>query len=191
MSDIVTAKAAARKSALAARATAHAAGQGAGRVAAGYALEAIGALHHVTTVAAYLPIRSELDALPLIYALRGLGYEICLPVVVGPAQPLSFRPGTVDGALETGGFGLRFPAGGEPVVPEVLVVPLVAFDDAGHRLGYGGGYYDRTLAALRASGPVHAFGFAYAAQRVPSLPATDTDMRLDAVITERGVRPPG
>jgi 5-formyltetrahydrofolate cyclo-ligase len=191
MTDIAAAKAAARKSALAARAVAHAVGQGAGRLAAGHALEEIGALHRITTVAAYLPIRSELDAMPLIYALRGLGYGICLPVVTGPARPLSFRLWTADGALHTDDFGVRFPATGTPAVPEVVIVPLVAFDAAGYRLGYGGGFYDRTLAALRASGPVHAFGFAYAGQQVPALPLEATDMRLDAVITERGVLRPG
>jgi 5-formyltetrahydrofolate cyclo-ligase len=76
------------------------------------------------------------------------------------------------------------PEAGEEIRPEVLIVPLVAFDRSGTRLGYGGGFYDRTLAMLRAQGPVHAVGFAYAAQEAPELPREGTDARLDAVVTE-------
>ena len=89
-----------------------------------------------------------------------------------------------------GNFGVEVPAEGDWLEPEVLLVPLVAFDDQGHRLGYGGGFYDRTLNALRARRTVHAYGFAYEGQRVPELPLGGNDARLDAVITEKGIHRP-
>jgi 5-formyltetrahydrofolate cyclo-ligase len=187
MNDLAAAKSAARKAALAARASAHATARGAGRQAAGFALEEIGHLRHAGTVAAYLPFRTELDTMPLIHALQGLGFRVCLPVVVARTEPLEFRVWSQGDALALDGFGLRYPVRGEPTAPQVLIVPLLAFDASGHRLGYGGGFYDRTLAALRARGEVHAYGFAYEAQRVDEIPRDARDAVLQAVITERGV----
>ncbi len=86
-----------------------------------------------------------------------------------------------------GPFGAQVPAGGDWLRPDLLVVPLLAFDAAGRRLGYGGGFYDRTLAGLRAAGPVRAIGFGYAAQQVDEVPADATDELLDAMVTETGV----
>ena len=92
--------------------------------------------------------------------------------------------------MENGPFGARIPAQGDWLVPEVLLVPLLAFDRRGFRLGYGGGFYDRTLEGLRARGPVLAIGLAYAAQEVPVVPTDATDQRLDAILTEAGlIRP--
>jgi 5-formyltetrahydrofolate cyclo-ligase len=87
-----------------------------------------------------------------------------------------------------GPFGAKIPEAGADVIPEVLIVPLVAFDARGFRLGYGGGFYDRTLEGLRARGPVVAVGFAYGAQEAEALPLEPTDQRLDAIVTEAGVR---
>jgi 5-formyltetrahydrofolate cyclo-ligase len=89
--------------------------------------------------------------------------------------------------LEPGPLGIPVPRQGEWVVPEVLIVPLVAFDRRGYRLGYGGGYYDRTLAELRQAGRVAAVGFAFAAQEVPEVPIGPHDAKLDAIVTEHGV----
>jgi 5-formyltetrahydrofolate cyclo-ligase len=187
MTSLAEAKAASRRAAVAERDRAHAAGAGAARIAAGHALQAIGRPHAATAIAAYLPIRSEIDTMPLLHALRGLGLRTCLPVVVAPGQPLQFRAWSPGDAMERDKFGTAFPGRGEPVLPQVLIVPLLAFDGACRRLGYGGGYYDRTLAMLRAGGDVRAIGFAYAAQRVAEVPHDVRDAVLDAVVTERGI----
>ena len=125
--------------------------------------------------------------MPLMLALAGLGFGVALPVIVGRGQPLVFRRWTPGEALEAGPFGTSVPRDGAEVEPDVLVIPMLAFDARCHRLGYGGGFYDRTIAALRARRPVHAFGLAYAGQELPQLPTEATDMQLDAVVTEAGV----
>jgi len=89
--------------------------------------------------------------------------------------------------MQAGPFGAKIPLVAEPVTPSVLIVPLLAFDRNGYRLGYGGGYYDRTLEILRANGPVLAVGFAYAAQQIDTVPTEATDQPLDAVVTEEFV----
>jgi 5-formyltetrahydrofolate cyclo-ligase len=177
----------ARRAALAARAAAHAAGPGAARLAAGHVLEVLGHLRGVDTVAGYLPIRNEIDPRPAMLALAGLGYRVAVPVVEGPGRPLGFRLWSAEASMAQGAFGIEEPVAGEAAEPDVLLVPLLAFDAAGHRLGYGGGFYDRTIAALRVGRGVHALGLAYAAQEVPAVPRGETDMRLDAVVTEAGV----
>ena len=187
MSDLFHSKAEARKAALRVRAAAHTAGAGAARLAAGHVLEAIGHFRAVTTVAGYLPIRSEIDPRPTMLALLGLGYRVAVPVVEGAELPLGFRTWYPRVATEPGPFGVEVPREGEPAEPEVLLVPLLAFDARGHRLGYGGGFYDRTIAGLRARGEVQAFGIAYAAQEVAAVPKAVTDMRLDAIVTEDGL----
>jgi 5-formyltetrahydrofolate cyclo-ligase len=187
VSELHQTKRAARDAAMTVRAAAHAAGAGAARLAAGHALEAIGHLRAVRTVSAYLPIRNEIDPGPAMLALAGLGYGLCLPLIEGRGRPLAFRSWTPGAATEPGPFGVEIPVAGEPVEPDVLLVPMLAFDRRGHRLGYGGGFYDRTIAGLRARREVHALGFAYAAQELPEVPDGETDMRLDAIVTEAGV----
>ena len=98
--------------------------------------------------------------------------------------PLPFRIWTPDTPLVEGKYGTQWPADGPDVEPHVLIVPLVAFDRTGNRLGYGGGFYDRTLAALRALRPTLAIGYAFAAQELPDLPLEPTDQPLDAIVTE-------
>jgi 5-formyltetrahydrofolate cyclo-ligase len=181
------AKRAARAGALAARAAAAAASPGADRQAAAHVLEAVAGLRGVATVAGYLPIRNEFDPRQAMLALAGLGFRLCVPVVEGPARPLAFRTWTPDVATERRHFGVEVPATGAPAVPDLLLVPMLAFDRRGHRLGYGGGFYDRTIAALRARGPLHALGLAYAAQEIAAVPDGETDMPLDAIATERGL----
>jgi 5-formyltetrahydrofolate cyclo-ligase len=183
-------KRAARETAMTVRAAAHGVNAGAARLAAGLALEEIARLRPGSTVSGYLPIRSEFDPMPLMLALAGLGYRLCVPVIEGRGRPLSFREWSASAEIVRGPFGVAVPVGGATLVPDLLIVPMLAFDRRGHRLGYGGGFYDRTIAGLRAQGPVQALGFAYAAQEVPLVPDSETDMRLDAIVTEAGtIRP--
>ncbi len=136
-------------------------------------------------VSAYWPMRSELDPRPILIALNARDHPLCLPVVAGKAQPLVFRAWHPGDVLVAGGYGTQVPdAGQEIVMPHLLLVPLLAFDRAGYRLGYGGGFYDRTLAALRAVGSVVAVGLAFSAQEIDAVPHDATDARLDWIVTE-------
>ena len=137
-------------------------------------------------VAGYWPIRTEIDPRPVMEALSEQGVELCLPEVVARAAPLRFRRWRPGAALAPAGFGLSVPRDAPEVTPRVLIVPLLAFDAERFRLGYGGGHYDRTLALLRAGGPLRAVGFAYAAQQVAAVPREATDARLDVITTEAG-----
>ena len=179
MSD---AKAAARRMALAARKAAHAgAGPEDARV-----LERVLADHAGSVLAGYLPIRTEIDPRRAMAAHSAAG-PVGVPVIEGSRRPLSFRRWTPDTVLTDGPFGVQIPTEGEMIVPTVLIVPLLAFDRGGGRLGYGGGFYDRTLAQLRRAGPVLAIGYAFAAQEVDQVPLDDTDERLDLIVTDTGV----
>lgn len=140
-------------------------------------------------VSAYWPLDVELDPRPLIDELDAAGHLIGLPVVTGRGQPLVFRrwqPGTI---LEQGSFRVLVPPADAPeMTPAVMLTPLLAFDAAGYRLGYGGGFYDRTIARLRAAGRLLVIGIAYAAQEVPAVPREPTDQPLDWIVTEEGAR---
>lgn len=137
-------------------------------------------------IAGYLPIKTEIDPRDAMARLAA-DSPLVVPMMPGPGQPLSFRRWTPGCALVDGGHGTLIPAAGETLVPDALIVPLLAFDLLGHRLGYGGGFYDRTLTDLRARQAVFAVGFAYAAQEMAALPVEATDARLDAVVTEKGL----
>ncbi|HET8727511.1 MAG TPA: 5-formyltetrahydrofolate cyclo-ligase [Alphaproteobacteria bacterium] len=174
-----------RREAKARRAAAHArAGTAAAPALRDRFLEAV-PLAAGAVVAGYAPIRDEIDVLPLLARLAERGHPCCLPVVTAPASPLRFRRWTPDAAMEEGAFGVAAPAQGEEVRPSLLLVPMLAFDRAGRRMGYGAGFYDRTLAALRAEGPVTAVGIAYADQEAPSVPVDIHDQALDWIVTER------
>lgn len=188
MTDLIEAKKAARAAAVLLRADLHRRGAGAARQAAGHAIAAIGAMRGVRIVAAYLPMRSEIDPLPTMLALAGLGYRVAAPVITARGQPLRFREWRPGAALAPGPLGAPAPAAGDWIEPDAVLAPLLAFDAAGWRLGYGGGYYDRTLADLRARRPVPALGFAYAGQEVVATPHGPGDARLDGVVTEAGLR---
>lgn len=137
-------------------------------------------------VAGYWPLGSELDILPLLLHFHGAGRVAALPVSGPRGTPLTFRAWAPDAPLREGRFGIREPADDAPVVvPAVLLVPLLAFDRQGHRLGYGAGYYDRTLAGLRAGGAVLAVGIGFAGQQVASVPHGPYDQPLDWIVTER------
>ena len=136
-------------------------------------------------VSGYWPIRGELDVRPLLNRLADRNFTCALPVVIGRAQPLMFRKWAPGDQLIDGGFGTRVPANtAVEVIPDIVLAPLLAFDDTGSRLGYGGGYYDRTLRQLRRGGSVLAVGVAFDSQRVDAVPCRDGDERLDWVITQ-------
>ena len=130
-----------------------------------------------------MAMRTEIDPLAAMTA-HAAHAPVGVPVIAARGQPLQFHLWTPEADLQDGPFGARVPASARPMVPHVLIVPLVAFDRAGNRLGYGGGFYDRTLAALRAQRPTLAVGFAWAAQEADALPLEPTDQPLDAVVTE-------
>ena len=137
-------------------------------------------------VSAYWPLEDEFDPRPLFMELHRRGHPIGLPVIVGKGQPLLFRRWVPDLPLVRGSFRVMTPPAEAPeVLPQVLLVPLLAFDRAGYRLGYGGGFYDRTIAKLRAAGDVLAIGVALAAQEVAAVPRDDADEPLDWIVTER------
>jgi len=173
-------KQAAREAAFARRAQAHGHGLDA---AAQERLLALLEPHRGKVIAGYLPIRTELNPLPVMAALAADG-PVAVPEVVARHQPLGFLRWTPGCRLAPAAFGAPIPAEREELLPEVLIVPLVAFDRAGSRMGYGGGFYDRTLAMLRARHPVFAVGYAYAAQEAEALPQEPTDQPLDAIVTE-------
>ena len=139
-------------------------------------------------VSGYMPLKSEINPLPLMRKLAAAGARLALPVVAGRGQPLTMRAWAVGEALVAGVWGIREPGPEAPeVAPDILLVPLLAFDRRGQRLGYGAGYYDMTITALRARKPVVAVGIAFAAQVVEAVPTTPRDARLDLVLTEREV----
>jgi len=173
-------KAAARKAAFAARKQAFAAGQGqAAEILADFL-----APHRGKALAGYMAMRTEIDPFAAMAAHQG---PVCVPVIIANGQPLKFREWSVGCKMEMGAFGAEIPAEGAWIEPEVLIVPLVGFDARGFRLGYGGGFYDRTLQGLRAKRPTLAVGFAFSAQAMPEVPIDKFDQRLDAMVTETGV----
>jgi 5-formyltetrahydrofolate cyclo-ligase len=139
-------------------------------------------------VSAYSPLKSEISPVPLMRRVADAGAKLALPVVVGRGHPLTMRAWAFGEALGSGVWGIREPKPEAPeVFPDILIVPLVAFDRAGDRLGYGAGYYDMTIARLRGMKRITAIGIAFAAQEVSDLPKTDHDEKLDFVLTEREI----
>jgi len=175
-------KAAARRAAFAARKTAHGAGLGPALTEA--LLQAIGPVRN-KVIAGYMPIRTEADPIPAMTTLVAQN-RICVPVIQAAGHPLRFREWRPDAAMIDGPFGAQVPASGAWLAPDIVIVPLVAFDQHLNRLGYGGGFYDRTLEGLRNAGDVHAIGFAYAAQELHELPLEPTDQALNLIVTEAG-----
>jgi 5-formyltetrahydrofolate cyclo-ligase len=137
-------------------------------------------------VAAYKAHDGEIDPAPLAAALREQGHRIVLPVIVGRALGLIFRSYDEGDAFITGPMGIAEPsADKQQLDPDVVLVPLLAFDRRGYRLGYGGGYFDRTLAALRQTKTVLAIGIAYSCQEAAEVPIGPHDARLDHIITDK------
>jgi 5-formyltetrahydrofolate cyclo-ligase len=139
-------------------------------------------------VSGFSPMKSEINPVPLMRRLAEGGAKLALPVVVGRGQPLIMRAWSFGEKLGSGVWGIREPRADAPeVLPDILIVPLAAFDRTGHRIGYGAGYFDMTLHRLRGLKPVVAIGLGFAVQEIPAVPATPRDARLDLVLTEREV----
>jgi 5-formyltetrahydrofolate cyclo-ligase len=177
-------KAAARQAAFARRKQAHQPGV----ATAGYLSEVLAGYRGVP-LAGYMAMRTEIDPSSAMAETAAYG-SVGVPVIMGADQPLQFRVWEPDCEMIAGEFGAQIPASGAWMIPQIVVVPLVAFDRNGGRLGYGGGFYDRTLEKLRTVQPTMAIGFAYTAQEQENLPLEATDQRLDLIVTERGVITP-
>ncbi len=140
-------------------------------------------------VGGFWPIQSELDLRPLMSALEAMGHKLALPCTPRPGNPLTFRAWSTSDALKKGPHNTREPfADKEELFPDLVFVPLLAFTERGERLGYGGGFYDRTLAKLRARKKVFACGVAYAAQQADHLPVGPHDAPLSGMLTEKEFR---
>lgn len=138
-------------------------------------------------VAGYAPIGSEIDPWPWMQVLSDAGAITALPVMRGELEPLIFRSWTAGDQLETRRYDVREPLDCASLVrPDVMLVPLLAFDRRGHRLGYGAGYYDRTISDLLKAGRLWTIGLAYAAQEVARVPVDGFDQTLDLIVTEAG-----
>jgi 5-formyltetrahydrofolate cyclo-ligase len=183
MDELTQAKAAARIAAFARRKETKSPGRDA--VAVARLLEMVLPFQGLA-LAGYMPIRTEVDPVPVMAAMAAWG-PVCVPVIKARGQPLEFHRWEPGCEMIEGAFGAYVPAKVEVVVPQVLIVPLVAFDRKGGRLGYGGGFYDRTLEGLRAGGEVTAIGYAFAAQEAEDLPLEPTDQPLDAIVTDADV----
>ena len=139
-------------------------------------------------VSGFMPLKTEINPLPLMRSLAAQGARLALPAIDGRGKPLIMRAFAFGDELASGQWGIREPKADTPdVAPDVLLVPLLAFDRTGHRIGYGAGYYDMTIARLRAMKPVVAVGIAFAAQEIGEVPVTPRDARLDLVLTEREI----
>jgi len=138
-----------------------------------------------TVISAYSPIRSEIDPAPLMRTLAALGAQLALPAVMARGKTLAFRVWSPDDRLMLGALGILEPSpAAAEVVPDIMLVPLAAFDRSGHRIGYGAGHYDYTLAHVRKLKAVTAIGLAFAAQEIEAIPALSHDVALDYVLTE-------
>lgn len=182
MSELVALKAAARTAGFARRRVAHASDPGTGAAL----LSGLLAGYRGVALSGYMPIRTEIDPLPAMAEAAAHG-PVGVPVITGAGAPLRFARWEPDVEMIDGAFGARVPAAPDFFEPEIVIVPLVAFTAKGGRLGYGGGFYDRTLEVLRARRATLAVGFAYAAQEADVLPLEPTDQPLDLIVTERRI----
>jgi 5-formyltetrahydrofolate cyclo-ligase len=182
-----SAKAALRKAALALRDALPAAErQAAAEVIASRAFPAT--IKPGAIVSGFSPMKTEINPIPLLRRLADAGAQLALPAIAGRGKPLIMRAWKFGDPFKAGQWGIREPVPEAPeVAPDILIVPLACFDRAGHRIGYGAGYYDMTIKALRARKKVIAIGVAFAVQEIPLVPATERDERLDLVLTEREV----
>ena len=180
MEDLVARKSALRAEMLRRRAQDH--GRGLDAAANARLISWIGSAEG-SVVAGYMPIRTELSPLHAMTVLSD-GATVAVPVVIGAGEALVFHKWTPEGAMVPGAFGAAVPESAIAVVPDVVIVPLVAFDAQRGRLGYGGGFYDRTLERLRAANPsLRVVGFAFDVQEAEAIPLEATDQPLDAIIT--------
>lgn len=140
-------------------------------------------------VSGFFPMKTELNLIPLMRALEAKGAQIALPRIVGRGNPLSMRAWKFGDPLVPGQWGIREPApDAKEVAPDILLVPFAAFDRRGYRIGYGAGYYDMTIAGLKAKKKVITVGFGFSAQEIGECPVEPHDQKLDYVMTEAGLR---
>ncbi len=185
MSDLAEIKAAARKAAFARRKPLY---ENANAAQSGYLSEVLAGYRGVP-LSGFMPIRTEIDPTPAMAEASAHG-PVGVPVIEGADHPLKFAHWTPDTVMVPGAFGAAIPEAPTYFEPEILIVPLLAFNRRGGRLGYGGGFYDRTLEMLRGRRPTLAIGFAFAGQETEELPLEKTDQPLDLVVTEVGVIEP-
>ena len=161
------------------------------RTAAALALAKRGLPLEITpglVVSGYSPIRNEIDPAPLMRKLAEAGARLALPAVMARGKSLAFRAWSADDRLMLGPLGIPEPSpAAAELVPDVMLVPLAAFDPAGHRIGYGAGHYDFTLEHLRKVKAIAAVGVAFAVQQIKAVPAQPHDVALDYVLTEKKV----
>jgi 5-formyltetrahydrofolate cyclo-ligase len=161
------------------------------RAAAAHAVAERGLPIEITrgaVVSGYSPIRSEIDPVPLMRKLAGQGAQLALPAVMARGKSLAFRAWSAGDRLMLGPLGILEPSpAATELIPDIMLVPLAAFDRAGHRIGYGAGHYDYTLAHLRKLKHIIAVGLAFAAQEIVAVPALPHDVALDCVLTETEV----
>jgi 5-formyltetrahydrofolate cyclo-ligase len=161
------------------------------RAAAAVAVAARGLPFAITAgsvVSGYSPIRSEIDPVPLMRALAAQGARLALPAVMARGKSLAFRAWSAGDRLMLGPLGILEPSpAAAELIPDIMLVPLAAFDRAGHRIGYGAGHYDYTLAHVRKVKPIVAIGIAFAVQEIEAVPALPHDVALDYVLTEAQV----
>ena len=139
-------------------------------------------------VSGFMPLKSEINPIPLMRRLADAGAQLALPAIAGRGQPLTMRAFSFGQPLASGVWGIREPgADAREVFPDIVIVPLLAFDRSGHRVGYGAGYYDMTITRLRARKPIVAVGIAFAVQEIARAPTTARDAPLDLVLTEHEV----
>jgi 5-formyltetrahydrofolate cyclo-ligase len=141
-----------------------------------------------TVVSGYSPIRNEIDPAPLMRKLAEAGAKLALPAVLARGKSLAFRAWSPDDRLMLGPLGIPEPSpAAAELVPDIMLIPLAAFDASGHRIGYGAGHYDYTLAHLRKVKAIAAIGIAFAVQQIKAIPALPHDVALDYVLTEKKV----
>ncbi|OUS36995.1 5-formyltetrahydrofolate cyclo-ligase [Rhodobacterales bacterium 56_14_T64] len=182
MTDLTAIKAQARKAGFARRKEAH----GMHKPGVAGHLSEVLAGYRGVPLSGYMPIRTEIDPVAAMAEAAAHG-PVGVPVIMSAGQPLKFSRWQPEAPLRDGPFGAKVPEVDDFFDPEILIVPLVAFDAQGGRLGYGGGFYDRTLEGLRAKRPTLAIGFAFDAQEAQDLPLEPTDQPLDMLITESRV----
>ncbi|MDF3414328.1 5-formyltetrahydrofolate cyclo-ligase [Sulfitobacter sp. M57] len=182
MNNLTEIKAAARKAAFVRRKPLF---ENANAAQSGYLSEVLAGYRGVP-VSGFMPIRTEIDPTPAMAEAAAHG-RVGVPVIEAAAQPLKFAEWVPDTPMVKGAFGAQIPETPRFFEPEILIVPLLAFNRAGGRLGYGGGFYDRTLELLRGKRPTLAIGFAFAGQEVDDLPLEATDQPLNLIVTETGV----
>lgn len=185
MKNLTKQKAEARTAAYARRKTAF--GQGLDEAANAWLLGYLAMNAEASVISGYMPMRTEISPLAAMTVMHGQDKRICVPVILGKDRPLEFREWTPDCEMVEGAFGALIPVGTEALEPDLLITPLLAWDRKGYRLGYGGGFYDRTLEQLRAGRRAIAVGFAYSVQEVPKVPREATDQSLDALVTEKEI----